>query len=99
MEANAKNRFVRLSETAPKHPQTREAAAPTTINGCHIACNGNKAVNKSCKRSPKTATFTGNIKNAVIGSGAPSYTSTAHRCPGTAETLKERPTKKNAVAI
>lgn len=72
MEAYARKRLVFFSVNAAKQPQTREHAALIATRGCHKAIAGSSAVVSSCSTNASTATFTGSMKNAVIGSGLPS---------------------------
>lgn len=72
MEAYARNRFVFFSDSAAKQPQTSEQIALNATSGCHSAVAGSSAVVSSCRTNASTATFTGSMKNAVMGSGLPS---------------------------
>jgi len=86
--------LVFFSVNAEKQPHNIEKAALIAISGCQITCAGDKPFANKCKRKDRTATFTGNIKKAVTGSGLPSYTSAAQRCPGNADNLKNKPVNK-----
>jgi hypothetical protein len=72
MEANARKRFVFLSDSAAKQPHIREKNELTNISGCQIAVSGSRAVTSIFKTRASVATFTGSMKNAVMGSGLPS---------------------------
>src|SRR5208282_1751091 len=76
---------------APKLPMVIEATATPATTISQLGLMGQKAVQKMRSRSAKLAAFEATLIEAVIGVGAPSYTSGAHMWNGTAAILKKSP--------
>ena len=57
------------------------------------------ATSNSRSSTPSEATFVATAMNAVIGVGAPSYTSGVHWWNGATEDLKARPAPHNAIPL
>ena len=76
---------------ATRLPSVIVRAARITKSGCQLATAGRKAVLNKRKSSAKPAAFDATAMKAVMGVGAPSYTSGVHMWKGTAATLNPSP--------
>src|SRR5215468_11299766 len=82
---------------AAKDPSAMEAMATKTRICCHwLVMPGNEEMVARTNMA-MAATFGAAAKKAVIGVGAPSYTSGVHIWNGTADTLKQKPANRNTM--
>ena len=95
MEEYAISRLILVWPMAAKAPSAIEAMATKTTICCHWAKILGKATIVVRTNMAMPATLGAAAKNAVIGVGAPSYTSGVHMWNGTAETLKQKPANRN----
>src|SRR6185503_4030981 len=73
------------------------AMASPVMTGSHIGQLYGNASSHTRMNAANAAAFTVAAMYAVIGDGAPSYTSGAHMWNGTVATLKPNPTIRNAM--
>src|SRR5438876_11909934 len=73
-------------------------AARTASIGPHNACSVPSPRLKTRRASTKPADFDATDRNAVVGVGAPWYTSGTHMWNGTAAILKPRPAAISTIA-
>jgi len=99
MEAYPRKREILRSYPAANAPQISEPMQAMATQGSQKLDRPKRAVFRSLAKANKTAILTGRRKKAITGVGLPSYTSTAHRCAGKAESLKKRPRRINAKPV
>ena len=96
MPEYASSRFMSVCASAPRLPTSIESAA-STQSGARIAAArsaGSAAYAKRASTASVPALVTTDM-NAVIGSGAPSYTSGVQAWNGTRLSLNARPTRNS----
>ena len=76
---------------AAKLPSVSDAIATPAMSISQSRRTGQNTVSSNRSNSAKLAVFDATLMYAVIGVGAPSYTSGAHWWNGTAATLKKSP--------
>src|SRR3546814_16626086 len=79
-------------------PTVMVAAARTHISGRTTSPRSAKAMNTSWSSATKPAALEATARKAVMGVGAPWYTSGAHVWNGTAETLNAKPMTTKTMA-
>src|ERR1700730_3220225 len=80
---------------AAKALSRMEAMETNTTICCHSGTMPGNATMVVRTNMAMPATLGAAAKNAVIGGGAPSYTSGVHMWNGTADTLKQKPANRN----
>src|SRR6478752_10397021 len=77
-------------------PITMDAPAITPSTGCQVHSIGARATWQTRNIAANAATLVQDAMNAVMGVGAPWYTSGVHRWNGPTEALNSRPTSTSA---
>src|SRR4051794_21952599 len=81
---------------ARTEPTTRLTTASAQMTGVQSTRYRSKVIVKTRISAANAATFDADAMNAVIGVGAPWYTSGVHTWNGAADTLNPRPTRRRA---
>ncbi len=93
----ASMRFTSVCTTASTDPTTNVNIARTTTTGRQSSDRLERASENTRRRATNAAVFPTEPISAVIGVGAPWYTSAVQVWNGTSETLNPKPTRSNAI--
>src|SRR5215831_16230648 len=93
----ASMRLMLACATPTTVPTIIVAAATTQTMPLQLGRSGSNAARKTRTKAANAAAFTPVDMNPVTAGGAPSYASGVHMWNGTAATLKEKPTRRNAI--
>src|ERR1700730_13561946 len=92
----ASRRLMFLCARATRFPTIMVSAASHHTAWCHVVRSVGNASSHNLKNAANAAALTAAAIYAVIGVGAPSYTSGAHIWNGAAATLNPKPTRSRA---
>src|SRR5579875_3920761 len=92
-------RLALLWTSAMILPPTMVRMAMTQTIGSQSALAGASATSNTRAKAINAAAFVPTDIKAVMGAGAPWYTSGVHEWKGTADTLKQKPTAISPIAI
>src|SRR5215475_14224836 len=96
MDEYASSRFISVWVTASTEPTSMVSTATTPSTSLKSQLAAGKATYTMRSSAPNAAIFVQAAMNAVIGVGAPWYTSGVQTWNGTAATLNSRPMASNA---
>ena len=99
IELYASIRFRLRCASATRFPTTIVIAANHQTISVHTTVTGPSASSSTRSIAANAAALTAAAMNAVMGVGAPSYTSGVHMWNGTAATLKAKPTSSMPIPI
>src|SRR3954468_22876660 len=95
MELYAMNRLMLVWPMAAKAPRNIDSTDTAHTICCHCGVAEGKPVRMARRNNAIAAAFGAMENSAVMGVGAPSYTSGVHMWNGTADTLNARPAMRN----